>query len=75
MHKGKFQDAGLKKGHILLSFDKHIVKNNKELAKLICNTKGAALLKVLDTSKGSAMYLAVDFGDNAHYNYRSMLEK
>lgn len=67
--KGKFQTAGLKKGCILISFDKQPVKNIVELAKMIQITNGPVLLGMVDPSNGSKIYLAVDFGTRASYEH------
>lgn len=61
--KGKFQAAGLKKGHILISFDKQPVKNIMCLAEMIRNTKGPVLLGITEPSSGTVSYLAVDLGN------------
>ncbi|MBX9890665.1 MAG: trypsin-like peptidase domain-containing protein [Amoebophilaceae bacterium] len=59
--KGKFQAAGLKKGEILVSFDKQPIYNTSALAKMIRDIKGPALLGVVGTTGGPIRYLAVDF--------------
>ncbi|MGI2261837.1 Do family serine endopeptidase [Candidatus Cardinium hertigii] len=58
--KGKFKAAGLKKGYIVLAFDKQPVKGVVDLAEMIRNTRTeAVLIQVLDVHTGEVSYLAV----------------
>jgi len=58
--KGKFQTAGLKRGYILVSFDKQPIHNIPELTNIIRNTKGPVLLGIVTFNGGPIQYLAVD---------------
>jgi Do/DeqQ family serine protease len=59
--KGKFQAAGLKKGTVLISFDKKPVRNVTELADMIHSISGPALIGIKDPVRETTCYLAVDF--------------
>lgn len=61
--KGKFQAAGLRKGYILLAFDKQPVKNIAGLAEMIRRTTEPVLIKVMEPNKGVVNYLAVELGN------------
>ncbi|WP_342264994.1 Do family serine endopeptidase [Cardinium endosymbiont of Philonthus spinipes] len=64
--KGKFQDAGLKKGYILLAFDKQPVASIADLAEMIRRTREPVLMQVMEPSKGTIGYLAVQLGSTPH---------
>ncbi|MGI2298473.1 Do family serine endopeptidase [Candidatus Cardinium hertigii] len=60
--KGKFKAAGLKKGCIVLAFDKQPVKGVVGFAEIIRSTRAEALLiQVLDPNTGEVSYLAVEW--------------
>lgn len=63
--KGKFQTAGLKKGYVLVRFDKQAVANIAELADMIRRVTEPVLIQVMEPNKGSVSYLAVEFGKNS----------
>lgn len=60
--KGKFQAAGLKKGYILLAFDKQPIRNIADLDEMIRRTTEPVLIQVLEPNKGTIGYLAVELG-------------
>ncbi|WP_419241194.1 Do family serine endopeptidase [Cardinium endosymbiont of Nabis limbatus] len=62
---GKFQLAGLKKGYILLAFDKQPVVNIASLAEMIRCTTEPVLIKVMEPHKGVISHLAVELGNTS----------
>lgn len=64
--KGKFKAAGLKKGYIVLAFDKHPVKGIVDLAEIIRRTTEAVLIQVMEPNTGVVSYLAVEWGATPH---------
>ncbi|TSJ81243.1 MAG: Do family serine endopeptidase [Candidatus Cardinium sp.] len=63
--KGKFQAAGLKKGYILLAFDKQPVASIASLAEMIRRTTEPVLIQVMEPNKGTISYLAVELGGSS----------
>ncbi|CDG50046.1 Do family serine endopeptidase [Cardinium endosymbiont of Bemisia tabaci] len=60
--KGKFKAAGLKKGYIVLAFDKQPVKGIVDFAEMIRSTKAeAVLIQVMEPNTGEVSYLAVEW--------------
>ncbi|MDN5247445.1 MAG: hypothetical protein QWI37_04400 [Candidatus Cardinium sp.] len=64
--KGKFQAAGLKKGCILLAFDKQPVSSISDLAEMVRRTTEPVLIKLIEPNKGVISYLAVELGAASH---------
>ncbi|MGI2257062.1 Do family serine endopeptidase [Candidatus Cardinium hertigii] len=60
--KGKFKTAGLKKGYIVLAFDKQPVKSIVDFAEIIRTTTAeAVLIQVMEPTTGEINYLAVEW--------------
>ncbi|AXI24474.1 peptidase Do [Cardinium endosymbiont of Sogatella furcifera] len=64
--KGKFQAAGLKKGYILLAFDKQPVASISDLAEMVRRVTEPVLIQVIEPNKGTISYLAVELGAAPH---------
>ncbi|WP_243575236.1 Do family serine endopeptidase [Candidatus Cardinium sp. cByotN1] len=66
--KGKFQAAGLKKGYILVAFDKKPVASIVELAEIIRRTTEPVLIQVIKPNEGGATgYIAIDLGSPTYH--------
>ena len=63
---GKFRNAGLKRGDILVSMDKKAIKDTEALVDILYKVKGPVLLGVLSPNGKGLHYLAIDFGENTN---------